>query len=141
MLFCIPSRGRRRNFGHGFRFTEHADFTVNSLGLISHRHTQTQRTRILDTPVKWSPLANFTGQGIYRMSRMERMDRVKASCGAVLGKKISELILSPTSVHIGLDALHRGPSPCEGPFSDSSTFLEVFFSVFSVSRASAASGW
>ena len=39
---------RKDFFGHGFRFTEHTDFTVNSLGVISHRRTQTQRTRILD---------------------------------------------------------------------------------------------
>jgi hypothetical protein len=57
------AREHRRILGHRFRFTEHADFTVNSLGVISHRHIQTQRTRILDR--------------IYRMSRMGCKDRWK----------------------------------------------------------------
>jgi hypothetical protein len=34
------------NIGHGFRDAKHTDYTVNSLRVISHRHTQTQRTRI-----------------------------------------------------------------------------------------------
>jgi hypothetical protein len=59
----MPSKDYRRIFGHGFRFTKHADFTVISLGVISHRHTRTQRTRILDR--------------IYRISRIGCKDRWK----------------------------------------------------------------
>ena len=39
---------QRRIFGHGFRFTEHADITVISLKIIGHRLIQTQRTSIWD---------------------------------------------------------------------------------------------
>ena len=45
------------------------------------------------------------------------------------------LILSPRTLHIGRDALHRDPSPCEGPFSDPEIFPEKSFSVFSAPRA------
>ena len=65
-------------------------------------------------------------------------DRVKASCGEALGNKISSLILLPAALHIGRDALHRGPSPSEGPFSDPTASSGKSISVFSVSRAERA---
>jgi hypothetical protein len=49
---------------------------------------------------------------------MERRDRFKALCGAVLVKKASSLVFFTKTLHIGHDALHRDPSPGEGPFSD-----------------------
>ena len=65
-------------------------------------------------------------------------DRVKASCGVVLGKKTSSLIFFPAALHIGRDALHRGPSPSEGPFSDPTASSGKSISAFSVSRAERA---
>jgi hypothetical protein len=76
----------------------------SSLGVFSHRRTQTQKTRILD-----------------RMSRMSWIgckDRFKGLCEGAPRDKISELILSLGTLHIGPDATHRDPSPCEGPLSD-----------------------
>ena len=68
-------------------------------------------------------------------------DRVKALCGEVLKKKISELIFFPRTLHIGPDATHRDPSPCEGPFSDPVILSGKSVSVFSVPLARGASGW
>ena len=72
-------------------------------------------------------------------------DRVKVSCGAVLGKKISSLVFFPTALHIGRDALHRDPSPGEGPFSDPTVLSGKSVSVFSVPlakpRRGGTSGW
>jgi len=61
--------------------------------------------------------------------------RAKALCGAVLHKKISELIFLCAALHIGRDALHRDPSPCEGPFRDPTVSSGKSISVFSVPLA------
>jgi len=53
----------------------------------------------------------------------------------VLGKKTSSLIFFSAALHIGRDALHRDPSPSEGPFSDPTASSRKSISVFSVSRA------
>ena len=74
-------------------------------------------------------------RGDTRMTRMELTDRFKALCGAVLGKKASSLIFYPTALHIGHDALHRDPSPGEGPFSDPIVSKGKHISLFSVCHA------
>ncbi len=63
------------------------------------------------------------------------MDRVKATCGAVLGKKKSSLIFFPAALHIGHDALHRDPSSGEGPFSDPIVSKGKHNSLFSACHA------
>jgi hypothetical protein len=87
-----PQSTQRRIFVRRSCFAGHADYTVNSLRVISHRRTQTQRTRTLDR--------------IYRISRIEHRDRWKpryaglprlrlGNNGKLWSVKMCKLILAP----------------------------------------------
>jgi hypothetical protein len=60
-------------------------------------------------------------------------DRIKALGGRVLGKKMSSLILSRKTLHIGRDALHRDPSPCERPLAIFNILRKIFLRVLCAS--------
>jgi hypothetical protein len=115
----VPFHGTRPSetrFALGF--TGQADSTVNSLRVISHRPAFALRLRRgRPTPVKWSPLANFTGQAQtvrIAWSYMEtQMIKNKLACFLSTG-----LSISPNAAALGTPRCGGSSDPSRSnPFS------------------------